>query len=55
MIRKWKRKLEPPSFHIKIMEWNADNPHYIQAHPDGSKSKAGFGAGIAMYQDNNLT
>ena len=44
-----------PAFHVKIIERNADSPHYIQAYTDGSKSEAGVGAGIAIYQDNNLT
>jgi len=44
-----------PVFHVKIIERNADSPHYIQAYTDGSKSEAGVGAGIAIYQDNNLT
>jgi len=42
-------------FHVKIMERNADSPHYIQAYTDGCKSEAGVRAGIAIYQDNNLT
>ena len=44
-----------PAIHVKIIERNADSPHYIQAYTDGSKSEAGVGAGIAIYQDNNLT
>jgi len=44
-----------PAFHVKIIERNADSSHYIQAYTDGSKSEAGVGAGIAIYQDNNLT
>jgi len=43
------------AFHVKIIERNEDNPHNIQAYTDGSKSEAGVGAGIAIYQDNNLT
>jgi len=48
MIRKWKKKTKHPAFHVKIIEMNADNPHYIQAYTDGSKSEAGVGAGIAI-------
>ena len=44
-----------PAFHVKIIERNVDSPRYIQAYTDGSKSEAGVGAGIAIYQDNNLT
>ena len=43
------------AFHVKIIETKADNPHNIQAYTDGSKSLAGVGAGIVIYQDNNLT
>ena len=50
-----KENLNHPEFHVKIIETNADNPHNIKAYTDGSKSEAGVGAGIAMYQDNNLT
>ena len=35
--------------------YNANSPHHIQAYTDGSKSEAGVRAGIAIYQDNNLT
>ena len=34
--------------------YNANSPHHIQAYTDGSKSEAGVGAVIAIYQDNNL-
>src|SRR5215475_13853431 len=44
-----------PAFHVKITERNANSPHYIQAYTDGSKSDAGVGAGIVIYQDNSLT
>jgi len=40
---------------VKIIERKADSPYYIQAYTDGSKSEAGVRAGIAIYQDNNLT
>jgi len=49
-----KEKWNHPAFHVKIIERNADSPHYIQPYTDGSKSEAGVGAGIAIYQDNNL-
>ena len=56
MIRKWeKENSNHPAFHVIIIETNADKPHNIQAYTDGSKSEAGVGAGIAIYQDNNLT
>jgi len=42
------------AFHVKIIERNAENPHNIHAYTDGSKSEAGVGAVIAIYQDNNL-
>jgi len=40
--------------HITIIERYASSAHYIQTYTDGSKSGAGVGAGIALYQDNNL-
>jgi len=42
------------AFHVKIIERNADSPHYIQPYTDVSQSGAGVGAGTAIYQDNNL-
>ena len=44
-----------PAFHVKIIETDADKPHNIQAYTDIGKNEAGVGAGIAIYQDNNLT
>jgi len=36
-----KKNWNHPAFHVKIIETNADNPHNIQAHTDGSNSEAG--------------
>jgi len=44
-----------PAFHVKKIERNADSAHFIQAYTDGSKNEAGVRAGIAIYQNNNLT
>ena len=36
-----KENWKHPTFHVKIIETNADNPHNIQAYTDGSKSESG--------------
>ena len=46
-----KENWNDPAFRVKIIERKADNPHNIQAYTDGSKSEAGVGTGIGIYQE----
>jgi len=47
-----KENFKHQSFHVKIIEKNADNSNNIQKYTDGSKIEAGVEAGIAKHEDN---
>ena len=44
-----------PSKHITIAEGQERTAHSLRVYTDGSKSETGVGAGIAVFEDTNLT